>query len=96
MTAFQRAELALQLELWVKAEAKERQRGGRGGVLLVQKSSQAKSRDEIASIAGISHDTLKKAKAIKEEGTRGMPPFATKKPPPTWAAAWITWLFSVP
>ncbi len=69
LTAFQRAELALQLELWVKAEAKERQRGGRGGVLLVQKSSQAKSRDEIASIAGISHDTLKKAKAIKEEGT---------------------------
>ena len=87
LTAFQRAELALKLELWVKAEAKARQ-GSRSDLNIVQKSAPSlKTRDKLASIAGISHDTLKKAKVIKEEGTRGMPLSATKKPPPVRAAA---------
>ena len=87
LTAFQRAELALKLELWVKAEAKARQ-GSRNDLNIVQKSAPSlKTRDKLASIAGISHDTLKKAKVIKEEGTRGMPLSATKKPPPVRAAA---------
>lgn len=69
LTAFQRAELALKLELWVKAEAKARQ-GSRNDLNIVQKSAPSlKTRDKLASIAGISHDTLKKAKVIKEEGT---------------------------
>ena len=87
LTAFQRAELALKLELWVKAEAKARQ-GSRNDLNIVQKSAPSlKTRDKLASIAVISHDTLKKAKVIKEEGTRGMPLSATKKPPPVRAAA---------
>ncbi len=49
----------------------------------------SKSRDELASIAGVSHDTLKKAEVIKKEGALVMPLSATKKPPPVRAAAWI-------
>lgn len=68
MTAFQRAELALKLKSKVEAKAKERQIR-KPSDFVVQKSAPQKSRDELASIAGVSHDTLKKAEVIKKEGT---------------------------
>ncbi len=68
LTAFQRAELALKLKPRVEAEAKARQIR-KPSDFVVQKSAPQKSRDELASIAGISHDTLRKAEVIKEEGT---------------------------
>ena len=58
MTAFQRAELALKLKSKVEAKAKERQIR-KPSDFVVQKSAPQKSRDELASIAGVSHDTLK-------------------------------------
>lgn len=70
LALFVRIELVLKLEPLIeviKAQAKERQRGGQGGVLLVQNSAQAssgKTRDEIARLAGVSHDTVAKAKVI--------------------------------
>lgn len=73
MTPFQRAELALRLKPIVKAKAKERQLSTlKQNATEVQKSAHRegeKSRDELASIAGISHDTLEKAEAIKKKGT---------------------------
>lgn len=71
LTAFQRAELALKLKPKVEAKAKERKMSTlKQNMSDVQISApRSKSRDEIASIAGISHDTLKKAEVIKEEGT---------------------------
>lgn len=65
LTLFQRAELGLKLEPLLAAKAKERQRGGRGGMLL-QNSGQAKGTTEkdIAKVAGVSHDTIHKAKVI--------------------------------
>ena len=71
LTPFQRAELALRLKPVVEKKAKERQ-GARNDLNIVQKSAPSeshKSRDELAAIAGISHDTLKKAEVIKEKGT---------------------------
>ena len=69
LTPFQRAELALRLKPIVKAKAKERQEsthlvgpGIQKKNMVVLKSAQpSKSRDELAAIAGISHDTLKRA-----------------------------------
>lgn len=73
LTPFQRAELALRLKPIVKAKAKERQLSTlKQNATEVQKSAHRegeKSRDELASIAGISHDTLKRAEVIKEKGT---------------------------
>ena len=87
--AFQRAELALKLKPKVEAKAKERQ-GSRNDLNIVKKSAPSlKTRDELAKIAGVSHDTLKKAEVIKKEGALVMPLSATKKPPPVRAAAWI-------
>jgi len=46
-----------------RAKAKEKQKGGQGGVLLKQKSAEAKpidTRQEISKVAAVSHDTRKK------------------------------------
>ncbi len=69
LTAFQRSELALRLKPIIQAKAKERQRQGGGDKVseqakaVVQKSAQAvntslKARDELAKLAGVSHDTI--------------------------------------
>ena len=98
MTAFQRSELALQLKPGIIAEAREKEFERKTTLTKSAKSNmpQINTREKLAKVAGISQDTLRKAEVIKEEGTRGMPLSATKKPPPVRAAAWITWLFSVP
>jgi hypothetical protein len=55
---FDRARLALELKPIIAEKAKENQRGGQGGVLLSQKSVEAKdTQKELATIAGVSHDT---------------------------------------
>ena len=77
LTPFQRAELALKLKPVVERKAKERQEnthlvgpGIQKKNMVVQKSAQpSKSRDELAAMAGISHDTLKRAETIMKKGT---------------------------
>lgn len=77
LNAYQRSELALKLEDIIAAQAKERQRAAGGdkkseaAKSLVQKSSQVientKTREEIAKLAGVSHDTIGKVKTIQTE-----------------------------
>lgn len=79
----------MKLKSKVEAKAKERKMSTlKQNMSDVQISApRSKSRDELASIAGVSHDTLKKAEVIKKKGPQGMPLSATKKPPPVRAAA---------
>lgn len=66
INGFQRSELAIELKPIIAARAKENQRGGQGGVLLSQKSVEAKdTQKELAAIAGVSHDTIAKVEKIK-------------------------------
>jgi len=70
LTRFQRAELALVAKPLIEAQAKERQRAG-GKAKVPQISAEAKeTRDELAGLAGCSHDTIRKVETILE---RGMP-----------------------
>lgn len=64
LSAYQRAELALRLEPLLAAQAKAKQRAAGGA--LPQKSAEAhiETRRELARIAGVSHDTIKKVKVI--------------------------------
>lgn len=67
LTPMVRGELALKLEPLIAETAKARQRDG-GKKKLVQNSAQAgKTRDTVAKVAGISHDTLSKIKVITEK-----------------------------
>lgn len=68
----------MRLEPIIKEKAKERQREAGGDKVseqakaVVQKSAQVvknKSRDELAKIAGVSHDTIEKVKFIESEAT---------------------------
>jgi hypothetical protein len=71
LPAYERAKLALRLEPIIKEKAKERQ-GTRNDLNIVQKSAPSiknKSRDELAKIAGVSHDTIEKVKFIEREAT---------------------------
>lgn len=66
---FVRSELALQLKPLLAAQAKKRQsQAGKGED--VQKSAQARTRSELAKVAGVSHDTIRKVEKIKEMGTQ--------------------------
>ena len=76
LSNFQRSELALKLKPMIQARAKERQKEYHGNQYesgKVQKSAQVqsktKSRDELAKIAGVSHDTIEKVSLIKEKGS---------------------------
>ena len=73
LTAFQRGELALRLKPIIQAKAKERQ-GKRNELNIVQISAPSenkslKARDELAKLAGVSHDTIEKVSTIKDKGT---------------------------
>lgn len=64
LTSFQRSELALRLKPIIQAKAKERQ-GKRNDLNnITQKSAESKksksreTRDELAKLAGVSHDTI--------------------------------------
>lgn len=70
LPAHERARLALRLKPVVAEKAREKQRGGQGGILLSQKSVEAKPVDtqrEIAKVAGVSHDTIAKVEHIEKE-----------------------------
>lgn len=70
LNAFQRCEVVLALEPIIAAMAKERQIEG-GRTKVVQNSAQdpdeRKTRSELANLAGVSHDTITKAKMIIAE-----------------------------
>jgi N6-adenosine-specific RNA methylase IME4 len=73
ITDFTRCVLALEVEPILAAQARERQREG-GRHKLPQKSSQALSesretREAIARLAGVSHDTVRKVKLILEKAS---------------------------
>lgn len=67
LTPYDRSLLALKLKPLITEKAKERQgtRTDRGNI--VQKS--ARSRDELAKVAGVSHDTIHKVEKIEAEAT---------------------------
>lgn len=74
LSAFDRTTLALKLEETIAARAKQRQKCGQGGILLPQKSAEAKqeeTREQVATIAGVSRDTVAKVKKIKEAVSAG-------------------------
>jgi len=64
-----RGELVLRMESAIKAKAKEKQKESGGAV--VQKSAKPpiKTRDELAKLAGVSHDTIDRVKFISEKAT---------------------------
>jgi len=68
LSAYDRSVLALKLKPIVQAEAKKRQgtRTDKGNI--PQKS--AESRDELAKVAGVSHDTIHKVEVIKNSGDK--------------------------
>lgn len=71
LQSFVRGELALKLKPILAKQAKERQ-GTRNDLNIVQKSAPSesiKTRDELATIAGTSHDTISKVEKILEKGT---------------------------
>jgi N6-adenosine-specific RNA methylase IME4/DNA-binding XRE family transcriptional regulator len=66
ISAYDRARLALELKPIIAEKARENQRGGQGGVLLPQISAKATdTRQELANIAGVSHDTISKVEKIE-------------------------------
>ena len=68
LPAFQRGALALRLKPIIQEKAKENQIKSGGAVR--QKSAQpVKTRDELAKLAGVSHDTIEKVETIQKEGT---------------------------
>lgn len=68
LSAYDRSILALKLKPVIAEKAKERQaQAGRGED--VPKSAQAKTRDELATIAGVSHDTIHKVETIEKKAT---------------------------
>lgn len=67
LSSYDRSVLALKLKPVFAERAKERQaQAGRGEE--VQKSAQAKTRDELAKIANVSHDTIHKVETIENSG----------------------------
>ena len=70
LSNYQRSVLALELEDVFSNKAKEKQKGGQGGVLLKQNSAEAKpieTRKELSKVASVSHDTIAKVKKIQEK-----------------------------
>ena len=70
LTAFQRGELSLRLKDLIAAIAKDKQ-GTRNDLNISQKSDESSIRtdEELAKIAGVSRDTIRKVEVIKKEGT---------------------------
>jgi len=73
LSDYVRAQLALRVKPLVEARAKTQQQGGQGGVLLSQKSDEAnapiRTDDELAKMAGVSRDTIRKVERIESSGS---------------------------
>jgi N6-adenosine-specific RNA methylase IME4 len=72
LSNYQRSVLALELENVFKEKAKEKQKGGQGGVLLPQISAEGnktknETRYKIGKVAKVSHDTIAKVKTIQQK-----------------------------
>lgn len=67
LALFTRAELVLRLEPLLAAKARERMMAGKSDPM--QNSAQGTTREELAKIAGMSHDTIAKAKAVSEKAS---------------------------
>lgn len=67
LTTAQRAALAVELLPHLEAEARERQKGGQGGVLLSPETDEAKGRadEKAAEIVGVGRTTVAHTKAIQ-------------------------------
>ena len=76
LTDYQRAEIALSLKEDLAKLARERQRGGPGGVLLTAKLPEAngETRDALADMAGVSGRTLDKVERIEAEAIKDRRP----------------------
>ena len=68
-TELERAQLALRLKPIIAEKAKEKQSEGGGAVR--QKSDKAviDTKKELATIAGVSHDTIHKVEVVEKHGT---------------------------
>jgi N6-adenosine-specific RNA methylase IME4 len=64
LTPYQRCELALELEPLLAAEAKERQ--GTRTDLGQNSAPSSKTREQLAKLAGVSHDTIARAKVVRD------------------------------
>lgn len=76
LTKYQKSRLAIAFEPILKEQARERQVQG-GREKLPQNSSEApkdrETRNKVAEIAGVSHDTIAKVKKIDEVADEGIP-----------------------
>jgi len=63
LSAYDRSVLALKLKPLIAKQAEQRMKAGKADP--VQKSAQGKTRDELATIAGVSHDTIHKVETIE-------------------------------
>lgn len=68
LPAYERARLALRLKPVIAERAEKRMLSGKNDPM--QKSAQGTTRDEIASVAGISHDTIAKVEKIEAEAPK--------------------------
>jgi N6-adenosine-specific RNA methylase IME4 len=64
---YQRSILALELEAIFKQKAKEKQRESGGAVPQISAKPPIDSREEVAKVAKVSHDTISKVKTIKSK-----------------------------
>jgi hypothetical protein len=69
LPAHLRARLALHLKPLIAERAKERQRGGQGGVLLPANLPKANTREDVAALADLSPRTIDKVEIIEEYAT---------------------------
>lgn len=75
LSKYDRSILALRLKPVIAERAKERKKGGQGGVLLSQKSDKANhvnTDKELGKIAGVSHDTIHKVETIENSGNEAI------------------------
>ncbi len=68
LSLFERARLALELKPIIAEKAKERQ-GERTDIVQKSAPSYGKTRDELAAIAGVSHDTISKVERIEKSAS---------------------------
>jgi hypothetical protein len=69
LTPFQRAELALKLEPLIAARGKEKQRDAGGAVCQKSDKPVVDTKKELAKVAGVSHDTIHKAKVVSKRAS---------------------------
>ena len=72
LSKYDRSVLALELESMYAQQAKDRQRLG-GAQKVPQISAEPETRDKVAAVAGVSHDTIRKVKAIEQAAEAGNP-----------------------